>query len=140
MPRPLKSNAPRPKPHSPVPLQSPPPAKKKGPVTVEDVELLVRWLIETHRFTPWFDTEAAAAYLRREPGTLKGWRSKGEGPRFYLVNEQFIRYHIDDLDAFVRGSRRRIPKWLLDKAAAQAAAGSLPESSPSPRLRGDEKR
>lgn len=123
---PRKSNRRHPKVHSPVPLQTPRPAKKRGPVTIEDVELLVRWLLDTHRYTPWFDTEAAASYLRREPGTLKGWRSKGEGPRFYLVNDQFVRYHIDDLDAFVRGGRRRIPKWMLAKASATAAGPALP--------------
>ncbi|MFN3672887.1 MAG: helix-turn-helix domain-containing protein [Bosea sp. (in: a-proteobacteria)] len=134
MPRPLKSDKPRPKPHSPVSVQKPRPPRKQGPVTIDDVELLVSWLLETHRYTPWFDTEAAAAYLRREPGTLKGWRSKGEGPRFYLVNEQFIRYHIDDLDAFVRGGRRRVPKWLRDKAVA---VNPLPLSGP--RTESDEK-
>lgn len=134
---PRKSNRRHPKVHSPVPVQNPRPSKKRGPVTIEDVELLVRWLLDTHRYTPWFDTEAAASYLRREPGTLKGWRTKGEGPRFYLVSDKFIRYHIDDLDAFVRGGRRRIPKWMLAKATEAAAGGPLTLSSP--RSEGDEK-
>lgn len=121
---PRKSNRRHPKAHSPVPVQNPRPTKKRGPVTIEDVELLVRWLLDTHRYTPWFDTEAAASYLRREPGTLKGWRTKGEGPRFYLVSDKFIRYHIDDLDAFVRGGRRRIPKWMLGKATEETALPS----------------
>lgn len=86
----------------PVPNQLNRPKRKSGPVTINDVEKTVRWLLETHRYTPWFDTEAAAAYLRREPGTLKGWRSKGEGPKFRTVNDKFIRYHLDDLDSFVR--------------------------------------
>lgn len=122
----------RAKPHSPVPIQKERPRKKQGRVTIEDVEALVLWLLETHRFTPWFDTEAAASYLRREPGTLKGWRSKGEGPRFYEVNHQFIRYHIDDLDAFVRGGKRRkrAPKWMRAMIAARAAEESAPVSSP----------
>lgn len=83
------------------------PAKRKGRVTLEDVEKTVRWLLDMHRTTPWFDTETAAAYLRREPGTLKGWRSKGEGPKFYTVNDKFIRYHLDDLDAYVRGKAHK---------------------------------
>ncbi|QPC85706.1 DNA-binding protein [Mesorhizobium sp. NBSH29] len=53
--------------------------------------------------SPWLDTAVAARYLGKAPGTLKGWRSKGEGPIFHAVSRQFIRYHIDDLDAFVRG-------------------------------------
>lgn len=87
----------------PAPAQLLRPAKKAGPVTIGEVEKLVRWLLDTHRFTPWFDTHAAAAYLRKEPGTLKGWRSKGEGPKFHLVSHKFVRYHLDDLDAYVRG-------------------------------------
>ncbi len=56
--------------------------------------------------SPWLDTAAAALYLGKEPGTLKGRRSKGEGPAFHVVSRQFIRYHVDDLDAFVRGDSR----------------------------------
>lgn len=119
---PRNGKGPRAKPHAPVPVQRQRPAKKQGPVTMEAVEALVRWYLDTHWFTPWFDTEAAAAYLRREPGTLKGWRSKGEGPRFYVVNGQLIRYHVDDLDAFVRGGRRkkRLSARLMEKLAERA--------------------
>ncbi len=91
----------------PAPNQSARPRRKSGPMTIGEVEQTVRWLLDTHRYTPWFDTEAAAAYLRREPGTLKGWRSKGEGPKFHTVNDKFIRYHLDDLDNFVRGTKQR---------------------------------
>lgn len=120
---PRNGKGPRAKPHAPVPVQRQRPAKKQGPVTMEAVEALVRWYLDTHWFTPWFDTEAAAAYLRREPGTLKGWRSRGEGPRFYTVNGQLIRYHVDDLDAFVRGGRRkkRLPARLMEMMAERAA-------------------
>ncbi len=99
--------------------------RKQGHVTVEDVEAIVRWCLEMYRYTPWFDTEAAAAYLRKEPGTLKGWRSKGYGPRFHVVNEQTIRYHLDDLDSFIRGGKRgkRLPKRLKARIAEQAANG-----------------
>ncbi len=120
---------PREKKHSPVPVQRPRPARKQGHVTVEDVEAIVRWCLETYRYTPWFDTEAAAAYLRKEPGTLKSWRSRGCGPRFHVVNEQTIRYHLDDLDSFIRGGKRtkRLPKrlkaWAVTQAAKQAASG-----------------
>lgn len=136
---PRNGKGPRAKPHAPVPVQRQRPAKKQGPVTMEAVEALVRWYLDTHWFTPWFDTEAAAAYLRREPGTLKGWRSKGEGPRFYVVNGQLIRYHVDDLDAFVRGGRRkkRLPAWLLDKVAERAA--DRLSAAVKPLREGDEK-
>lgn len=106
---------------------------------MENVEAIVRWYLDTHRFTPWFDTEAAAAYLRREPGTLKGWQSRGEGPRFYLVNNQLVRYHVDDLDAFVRGGKRkkRVPAWLMEKVAGRASEKLSPAVKPS--REGDEK-
>ncbi|MFG1289460.1 helix-turn-helix domain-containing protein [Xanthobacter versatilis] len=51
---------------------------------------------------PWLDTDAAARFLGREPGTLRGWRSLGKGPVFRLVSGRFVRYHIDDLEAFRR--------------------------------------
>lgn len=114
---------------SPVPAQGQRPAKKPGRVTIEDVEAIVRWYLDTHCYTPWFDTKAAAAYLRREPGTLRGWRSKGEGPPFYHVNHQFIRDHLDDLDAFIRGGKRRkriskrLKARIIAQVARQAASG-----------------
>lgn len=113
---------PREKKHSPVPVQRPRPPRKQGHVTIEDVEAVVRWYLDMRCFTPWFDTEAAAAYLRKEPGTLKGWRSKGYGPRFHVVNEQTIRYHLDDLDSFIRGGKpmRRMPKRLRARIAEAA--------------------
>lgn len=51
-------------------------------------------------FCTWLDTAAAARHLGREPGTLRGWRSNGKGPAFHVVSGQFVRYHIDDLEAF----------------------------------------
>lgn len=54
----------------------------------------------------WLDTAAAARRLGREPGTLRGWRSTGKGPAFHLVSGQFVRYRLDDLDAFVKGGRQ----------------------------------
>ncbi|MFT4159612.1 helix-turn-helix domain-containing protein [Shinella sp.] len=132
---PRNGKGPRARPHTPVPIQRQRPAKKQGRVTLEDVEAVVGWYLDTH----WFDTEAAAAYLRREPGTLKGWRSKGEGPRFHTVNGQFVRYHVDDLDAFVRGGKpkKRIPAWLMDRVAERTADRLLPAVKP-PR-EGDDK-
>lgn len=53
--------------------------------------------------TPWLDTEAAAGYLGSTAGTLKNWRATGRGPRYHVVQDRLVRYHRDDLDAFVRG-------------------------------------
>ncbi|MDP2374265.1 helix-turn-helix domain-containing protein [Reyranella sp.] len=52
--------------------------------------------------SPWLDTKGAAAYLKSTPGTLKTWRATGDGPRFH-GKHRFVRYHVTDLDAFMRG-------------------------------------
>jgi hypothetical protein len=41
------------------------------------------------------------------------------------VNGQTIRYHLDDLDSFIRGVKRtkRLPKCLKARIAEQAASG-----------------
>lgn len=57
--------------------------------------------------SPWLDTESAAAYLGNSPKTLAVWRCRGEGPRYRVVNRRLVRYHVDDLDAFVRGESSR---------------------------------
>lgn len=116
---------PREKKHSPVSIQRPRPTRKQGHVTIEDVEAIVSWYLDMHCFTPWFDTEAAATYLRKEPGTLKGWRSRGYGPCFHVVNGQTIRYHLDDLDSFIRGGKRgkRLPKRVKARIVKRAANG-----------------
>ena len=57
--------------------------------------------------SPWFGTEAAATYLGCTPGTMKTWRSRGEGPKYHIIQEKLVRYHVSDLDAFVRGEVAR---------------------------------
>lgn len=63
--------------------------------------------LEHHKSTPWFDSEAAAEYLACSPGTLKTWRSQGQGPHYHVIHNKLVRYHIDDLNAFVRGEVAR---------------------------------
>jgi hypothetical protein len=67
--------------------------------------------------SPWLDTAAAARHLGREPGTLRGWRSTGKGPAFHLVSGRFVRYHIDDLEAFEGWQPAK--KLLADDAASR---------------------
>lgn len=100
-PKPVAEAAPKERKFKPQPATPGP--KRRARVALVEVEDIVHRLIETHRYSPWLDTEEAAKYLSRQPGTLKGWRSRGEGPPYRLVNHLLIRYHIDDLDAFVRG-------------------------------------
>lgn len=57
--------------------------------------------------SPWLNTETAAAYLACTPGTLRSWRARGEGPRYHVIHGKSVRYHIDDLNAFVRGEDGR---------------------------------
>lgn len=56
--------------------------------------------------SPWMDTAEAAAYIRSTAGTLKNWRATGQGPKYHPVLTKLIRYHRDDLDAFVRDGGR----------------------------------
>lgn len=55
----------------------------------------------------WLGTKDAALYLGCKYGTLKTWRSRGEGPKYYVVHGKMVRYHIDDLNAYVRGESNR---------------------------------
>ena len=50
------------------------------------------------------DTEAAARYLALEAHTLECYRSRGGGPAYYKFGK-WVRYAIDDLDAWAANSR-----------------------------------
>jgi hypothetical protein len=73
-------------------------------ITIEDVRAVVREELGSPR-SPWLGTEQAAAYLGSTAGTLKNWRATGQGPRYHVVQSRLVRYHVDELDAFVRGDR-----------------------------------
>jgi hypothetical protein len=51
--------------------------------------------------TPWLAPEDAAAYLRLTVRGLEDMRAKGSGPRFHKVNARVVRYHVNDLDAWL---------------------------------------
>ena len=57
--------------------------------------------------SPWLNSNDAANYLGCSAGTLKTWRSKGEGPAYHIVNQKLVRYNVSELDAFVRGEVAR---------------------------------
>jgi len=76
-------------------------------ITIDDIEDALRRVLDTHHRSPWFDTEAAATYLSSTPGTLRTWRANGEGPHYRVVHGKAVRYHIDDLNSFVRGEDNR---------------------------------
>lgn len=71
------------------------------------VERAVQRALGASTQSPWKDSEQAAEYLSCSAGTLKTWRSRGEGPAYHVVQDKLIRYHVNDLDAFVRGEVAR---------------------------------
>lgn len=70
-------------------------------ITIDAIREVVREEL-ARPSSPWMAGDAAAAYLGTTPGTLKNWRSTGKGPRYHVVQDRLVRYHRDDLDAFVR--------------------------------------
>ncbi|WP_061925672.1 helix-turn-helix domain-containing protein [Altererythrobacter epoxidivorans] len=71
-------------------------------LTLEAIRSIVREEMSSPR-SPWLDSAAAAAYLGTTAGTLKTWRATSKGPRYSVLQDRLIRYHVDDLDAFARG-------------------------------------
>lgn len=67
----------------------------------------LRRVLDDHKHSPWLDSDAAAAYLGCSSGTMKTWRSRGEGPRYHVIQSKLVRYHVNDLDTFVRGEVAR---------------------------------
>lgn len=72
-------------------------------VSIVMIEDALRRVLDTHKRSPWLDSEQAAEYLACSAGTLKTWRARGEGPRYSVIQNKMVRYHVDALDAFVRG-------------------------------------
>lgn len=52
--------------------------------------------------SPFLSTEQAAFYLGLSARKLQSMRAAGEGPAFRR-HSRYVRYHIDDLDAWSRG-------------------------------------
>jgi hypothetical protein len=73
-------------------------------LTIEAIRAAVRQELAKPP-SPWLDSEAAAGYLGSTAGTLRNWRATGKGPRYHIVQDRLVRYHTDDLDAFVRSGR-----------------------------------
>jgi predicted DNA-binding transcriptional regulator AlpA len=54
--------------------------------------------------SPFLNTAQAAHYLGLAKRTLEDWRGEGLGPT-PRRHGRFVRYHIDDLDAWSKGER-----------------------------------
>ena len=65
------------------------------------------------------DTRFAAAYLGYSPATLRLWRRKGEGPKFYNVG-RFVEYRQEDLNTWSGGEEA----VALRKAERRAKTGT----------------
>jgi len=72
-------------------------------LSIMSIEDALRRVLDSHSRSPWLDSDAAAEYLGCTPGTMKTWRSRGEGPQYSVIQNKLVRYHIDQLDAFVGG-------------------------------------
>lgn len=60
---------------------------------------------EARKGSPFLTTRQAAHYLCLSRRTLEKMRLTGNGPRF-RKHGRYVRYHIDDLDAWSLGERR----------------------------------
>ena len=52
--------------------------------------------------SPFLSTEQAGFYLGLSPRKLQAMRREGGGP-FFRRHSRYVRYHIDDLDAWSKG-------------------------------------
>lgn len=60
---------------------------------------------QARRGSPFLNTAQAAHYIGLSHRTLEKMRLTGSGPRF-RKHGRYVRYHIDDLDAWSRGGGR----------------------------------
>tara|TARA_R100000808_G_C2096195_1_gene114833 strand:- start:493 stop:702 length:210 start_codon:yes stop_codon:yes gene_type:complete len=49
----------------------------------------------------YMTTAEAADYLRIKPDTLKVWRHRSTGPRYFKPSPGLVRYRRQDLDAWI---------------------------------------
>lgn len=62
-----------------------------------------------HNFTPLFDTDDLAKFLKVPAKTIREWRHKGVGPKYVRMGKH-VRYHSED-----------IMEWLDDATQQNAA-------------------
>ncbi len=53
--------------------------------------------------------QEAAKYIGVSEATLRLWRSRGEGPRYFRAGEKLVRYRRSDLDAWIETRLSRVP-------------------------------
>jgi Helix-turn-helix domain len=73
-----------------------------------DQEDAINRAARARKGSPFLNTAQAAHYVGLAERTLESMRGQGEGPAFRR-HGRFIRYHIDDLDAWSRSSGQPRP-------------------------------
>jgi hypothetical protein len=64
----------------------------------------------------------AAAYIGSNPAVLQNWRSQRRGPRYHGKDE-FVRYRISDLDAFMSTRAHEVRPDELSTGPIQPTSG-----------------
>lgn len=67
--------------------------------------------------SPYLTLQETAAYLRLSPRTLDNMRQRGTGP-LYSKHGGRVRYHRDDVLAWINASRRRTTTELVPRSPA----------------------
>lgn len=67
--------------------------------------------------SPYLTLQETAAYLRLSPRTLDNMRQRGTGP-LYSKHGGRVRYHRDDVLAWINASRRRTTTELVPQPPA----------------------
>lgn len=57
--------------------------------------------------SPWMNRGEAAEYLGFTTDQLAMYASRGIGPPYYKVTNRTVRYHVTDLDEWMRTHERR---------------------------------
>lgn len=79
---------------------------------------------------PFLTTAQAAFYVGLSRRTLEKMRSLGVGPK-YRKHGRYVRYHIDDLDAWSE-QNGRVPNRLAEDRAGEPRATVTPLRRPVP--------
>ena len=79
--------------------QQPSAARRNEDLIDDDIARAAR----AKKGSPFLSTEQAAFYLGLSARKLQAMRAGGTGPRFRR-HSRYVRYHIDDLDAWSRQS------------------------------------
>ena len=89
-----------------------PPSARHGTVLIRPLERVAEMEDDIDRAakakkgSPFLSTEQAAFYLGLSPRRMQQMRASACGPEFRR-HSRFVRYHIDDLDAWSEMSRSR---------------------------------